>query len=897
MAESCPPIACTAGNTVTTAKLTDGSMFQVSGDSRNASQTALGSFLGGDRRVGFELLLQLRCEPPTSICASSWYGLDGRDYRRPPSLNVSYQPSSAPPVELHPVSTGLPSLFWTDDEPAEHSYSLYLPAAPANLAVEFVTPIDLYQLGLCVDETSISERGAGGGNGGAFSGTSSFGNAGDGSSNGVGRILRDGNATACHKPFILTFPGHLHILTHDQPAPPPATPAPLLPSPSPPSYTSPLRVSVTGLGSTAEEFSDGSVALYSADLELVDADTRELPGSTFQGGGRAQAEGDGASMSNDGDGSGADSLHQVILLVFESVALPSHALVTSARLLFAVDEINSPQSDASLRITVHGERSARPSMPGAQAFNITRRARTAAVVLWDVAPSTAIGADLISADLAPIVAEQLSIAELAIAEDEEEKTTQGTLSLAFILSYASGSGVRWVESLGYSHTGLVTPLLEIEFEIPSPDFPPALPMSSPQRPPPPPSTPPPAKLPPTPPQLMNTPPESPPPAVPPSVCRRQPCGYPVCFPPSCVAGNTLELDASAEGSPISPFLRASLLSTAAAAAAPATSVDDPSATQPAHEIRFALEYSCCGGSPLCPCAWTRLHVSNLSQWRVEPLITLKLFDPHSNTTLDSVVEHAQPLGSGAGGAGSGGAIAAGSGGGRTHGSDGRIFTAIVMGDLAQGTWLARAAWYLEVSHLGFCAASAPHVHNMFSPYSPCSITVRATSTFEVNIGSPPPPPNLPPPRLAVPPPRLAVPSLPPPVHYPPPELESARPPPAAPQSAPLAKDAQARLVPSPSYDNTSSWLAASGVVLLCICVAFASRRLCVALGKRQALAVMRTRTVQARGGVSEKRPSLTGLIEVSRDVQALPRGSQVQELSSLPALVELEEERQQEPRL
>ena len=208
MAESCPVIACDSGNTITADKLIDGSMFQVSADSRNASQLALGSFLGGSRDVGYEVLLQLKCQPPNAICASSPYALWGEDYRRPPTLNVSYQPltPSAPPVELHPVRTGLPSLFWTDDEPAEHRYSIYLPAAPANLAVEFVAPIDLSRLGLCVDEASISET-SGSGGGGALSGTSSFGNGGDGSGNGVGRILRDGNATVCHKPFILTFPG------------------------------------------------------------------------------------------------------------------------------------------------------------------------------------------------------------------------------------------------------------------------------------------------------------------------------------------------------------------------------------------------------------------------------------------------------------------------------------------------------------------------------------------------------------------------------------------------------------------------------------------------------------------------------------------------------------------
>ena len=63
------------------------------------------------------------------------------------------------------------------------------------------------------------------------------------------------------------------------------------------------------------------------------------------------------------------------------------------------------------------------------------------------------------------------------------------------------------------------------------------------------------------------------------------------------------------------------------------------------------------------------------------------------------------------------------------------------------------------------------------------------------------------------------------------------------------------------------------------------------------VAVMRMRAVQAcqaRGGVAAKRPSLTGLIEVSRDVPSLPRGSEGQELRALPALVELEEEREHE---
>jgi hypothetical protein len=373
---------------------------------------------------------------------------------------------------------------------------------------------------------------------------------------------------------------HLHIYgrpplppsTPVPPSTPPSLPSPPLPPLPPrappwaPPPSSPLRVPVTHMENTAEEFGDGSVALYSSDLELM-------------------AEVDAGTV-------GAPML-QKVMVAFEAVELPPNAAVTAAALVFAVDELN-PASLRGVNISVAGVRSANAPMPTSTPFDVSARPLTDATVLWSPPPSTTVGEELRTDDLAPIVREVVGLPGWVAG-----------MPIAFVLEHSAGDGVRWVESWGYSQAGFVTPMLEVSWRFDAPAWPPAAPSDAPQAPPPPPASPPPAPRPPLTPQPVDEPPSHPPPAVPPPICRRYPCAYPVCFPPSCEGGNTVS---DAPGSPT--LLRASWLPQLSRSGGGG---DGGMVVGETVDLRVGLEYTCCGGGSVgCSCNWTRLHTDNIS---------------------------------------------------------------------------------------------------------------------------------------------------------------------------------------------------------------------------------------------------------------------------------------------
>ena len=310
-------------------------------------------------------------------------------------------------------------------------------------------------------------------------------------------------------------------------------------------------------------------------------------------------------------------------------------------------------------------------------------------------------------------------------------------SLAFVLSHTSGSGVRWVESWGYARDGLATPLLEIEWSHLSPAWPPLAPAYAPQQPPPPPSAPPPAPPPPLPPTPIDYPPALPPPSVPPPICRRYPCAYPICFPPTCETSNMVS---PADDAP--RLFRATLLS-AQLHADPATGGDAGGGSTA--ELRFALEYTCCvpggveiaiEGHAVCPCAWTRLGASSLSEQQgTSELVSITVQTAGLQTLVATSVSAvtSDVFGVNVSGGGSNGVPVSWADGGPLS---------------------ATVSWSVEISQLGMCVDNRqPHIHSMFSRWSPCRITVANTEAFPWHVAESPqlPPPALPPPPPSPPP--------------------------------------------------------------------------------------------------------------------------------------------------
>jgi hypothetical protein len=183
----------------------------------------------------------------------------------------------------------------------------------------------------------------------------------------------------------------------------------------------PITASVSGRGDSAEEkVATGTIDLNSSDLELVY------------------------------EGAAADNNEQVIVICFPNVLIESTDSVSSAFVLFDIDEVRPGQSDADTTINIFGEASSSCVAPTAAANDVSSRAATTAAVTWQPAASANTHDDLATPDLTPIVNEIIALSGWAAGN-----------SMGIMFGHVSGAGSRWVESSS-TNNGIATPQLVIQ---------------------------------------------------------------------------------------------------------------------------------------------------------------------------------------------------------------------------------------------------------------------------------------------------------------------------------------------------------------------------------------------------------------------------------------------------
>ena len=163
----------------------------------------------------------------------------------------------------------------------------------------------------------------------------------------------------------------------------------------------------------AEEAASGSVALGSADLQLV-----------------------------------YDGSNQTVGLRFTGVGVPQGATVTRAYVQFQVDEVNSEAT----ALTIRGQAADNAPRFASLSGNISARPRTGAAISWSPPPWSSVGAagtDQRTSDLTPIVSEIV--------------TRPGWISGNALVLIITGTGQRTAEA--YNGLPAAAPLLHVEYTI------------------------------------------------------------------------------------------------------------------------------------------------------------------------------------------------------------------------------------------------------------------------------------------------------------------------------------------------------------------------------------------------------------------------------------------------
>ena len=143
------------------------------------------------------------------------------------------------------------------------------------------------------------------------------------------------------------------------------------------------------------------------------------------------------------------SSQQTVGIVFPHVAIvPSD--VDDAQIAFEVDEVHT-QSSEPLSIRIVGELSANAALPSQQAFDLSSRMRTSAMVMWSPDVTPTVGERIYTPDISSIVRE---------ITDQPGWTAGNRLCILFEL--VSGTGIRWVKSHSAGAGGGVTPALQVD---------------------------------------------------------------------------------------------------------------------------------------------------------------------------------------------------------------------------------------------------------------------------------------------------------------------------------------------------------------------------------------------------------------------------------------------------
>ena len=146
----------------------------------------------------------------------------------------------------------------------------------------------------------------------------------------------------------------------------------------------------------------------------------------------------------------SDGGEQMVLVVFADCPIPNGAMISSANILFDVDEVRPGQSDAPLTASISGQ-VGDAALPIDAAFDISSRTPTSTTVMWQPEASVNTHDDLMTPDLSGVVTEIVAGADWEAGK-----------SMGFLFGQMSGVGVRWVEA-SRENNGIATPALMVSY--------------------------------------------------------------------------------------------------------------------------------------------------------------------------------------------------------------------------------------------------------------------------------------------------------------------------------------------------------------------------------------------------------------------------------------------------
>ena len=146
----------------------------------------------------------------------------------------------------------------------------------------------------------------------------------------------------------------------------------------------------------------------------------------------------------------SDGGEQMVLVVFADCPIPNGAMISSANILFDVDEVRPGQSDAPLTASIAGQ-VGDAALPVDAAFDISSRTPTSTTVMWQPEASVNTHDDLMTPDLSGVVTEIVAGADWEAGK-----------SMGFLFGQMSGVGVRWVEA-SRENNGIATPALMVSY--------------------------------------------------------------------------------------------------------------------------------------------------------------------------------------------------------------------------------------------------------------------------------------------------------------------------------------------------------------------------------------------------------------------------------------------------
>jgi len=208
----------------------------------------------------------------------------------------------------------------------------------------------------------------------------------------------------------------------------------------------------------AEELSDGTVTLFNESLNIVEnpeaagvtVETVDFPVlSDYDDAEERLSNGDVNRTSSDLELTDSSSTYyssreQLIGIRFNNIDIPSNATITSAKIIFTIDERKS-RADDPLNVNIFAEANADPTQFGSGDYNLsntTTRPKTTTIVPWTNLPDPSIGSTMETPELINLVTEL----------KDTHGWVPGNAMTFYIQKADSTTGVRTVESRKYSQT-------------------------------------------------------------------------------------------------------------------------------------------------------------------------------------------------------------------------------------------------------------------------------------------------------------------------------------------------------------------------------------------------------------------------------------------------------------